>query len=641
MAQDYTVTVQANKPGAVVQPTMYGIFFEDINFAADGGLYGELLKNRSFEFTPDHLMGWQAFGKVEIKNDGPFDRNPHYARLTTMNHNDWWTGLQNEGYFGIGVERDHEYRFSLYARVPDGKTQMLRVQLVEPYTNREHQEFCQQDIKVTSTDWQKYTVILKPNHTADKAQLRLLMCEENGRSGRGTVDVEHISLFPVDTWKGHENGMRKDLAQALADMKPGVFRFPGGCIVEGVTLDNRYNWKNSVGPVENRPLNKNRWECTFTYRYYPDYFQSYGLGFYEFFLLSEEIGAEPLPVLNVGMACQFQNGEDAHAPATEEGLKEFIDDCLDLIEFANGTTDTKWGKLRAEMGHPAPFNMKLLAIGNEQWAEPYFKRVKIVADAVRKAHPEIKIIGTSGPDAEGHNFEIGWEAMKRQKADLVDEHFYRPISWFKNEWNRYDKYDRKGPKVFAGEYACHDRGKKYNHAGASIYEAAFITGIERNADIVHMATYAPLFSHVDGWQWRPDMIWYDNLRVAKSASYWVQALFAQNKGTNVLPIQQTNFPKKGEDGVLTSAVWDKDKGEVIVKVANTLEQAKTVKIQLSGLKSIASASAITLDLSNYDQENTVEQPNLIEPKESEVKTQGNTIETTIPAKTFVVFKAKK
>ena len=641
MAQDYTVTVQANKPGAIVQPTMYGIFFEDINFAADGGLYGELLKNRSFEFTPDHLMGWQAFGKVEIKNDGPFDRNPHYARLSTMNHNDWWTGLQNEGYFGIGVERDHEYRFSLYARVPDGKTQMLRVQLVEPYTNREHQEFCQQDIKVTSTDWQKYTVILKPNHTADKAQLRLLMCEENGRSGRGTVDVEHISLFPVDTWKGHENGMRKDLAQALADMKPGVFRFPGGCIVEGVTLDNRYNWKNSVGPVENRPLNKNRWECTFTYRYYPDYFQSYGLGFYEFFLLSEEIGAEPLPVLNVGMACQFQNGENAHAPATEEGLKEFIDDCLDLIEFANGTTDTKWGKLRAEMGHPAPFNMKLLAIGNEQWAEPYFKRVKIVADAVRKAHPEIKIIGTSGPDAEGHNFEIGWEAMKRQKADLVDEHFYRPISWFKNEWNRYDKYDRKGPKVFAGEYACHDRGKKYNHAGASIYEAAFITGIERNADIVHMATYAPLFSHVDGWQWRPDMIWYDNLRVAKSASYWVQALFAQNKGTNVLPIQQTNFPKKGEDGVLTSAVWDKDKGEVIVKVANTLEQAKTVKIQLSGLKSIASASAITLDLSNYDQENTVEQPNLIEPKESEVKTQGNTIETTIPAKTFVVFKAKK
>ena len=644
-AQDNVITVQTAKPGAPVQPTMYGIFFEDINFAADGGLYAELVKNRSFEFTPDHLLGWQAFGKVEIKNDGPFDKNPHYARLRSTGHGDWWTGLVNEGFFGIGVERDKEYRFSVYARVPEGKTQMLRVQLIEPYTNEEHQEFTSADIKVTSRDWQKYTVVLKSRKTADKAQLRLFLCDENGRSGSGMMDVEHVSLFPVDTWMGHENGIRKDLAQALADMKPGIFRFPGGCIVEGVTLENRYNWKNSVGPVENRPLNKNRWECTFNYRYYPDYFQSYGLGFYEFFLLSEEIGSEPLPVLNVGMACQFQNNDRAHAPATVEGLQEYIDDCNDLIEFANGSTDTKWGKLRADMGHPKPFNMKFLGIGNEQWGEPYFKRVKIVADAVRKAHPEIKIIGTSGPDAEGHNFEIGWEAMKRQKADLVDEHFYRPISWFQNEWQRYDKYDRKGPKVFAGEYACHDRGKKYNHAGASIYEAAFMTGLERNADIVHMATYAPLFSHVDGWQWRPDMIWYDNLRVACSASYWVQALFAQNKGTNVLPVKNSNFPQKGEDGVLASAVWDKDKQEIIVKVANTCNEQKSVNIVREGVKKISSASVITLDLSQYDQENTVDNPHLIEPKESKVESislqGGNAIALNLPAKSFYVYKIKK
>ena len=642
-AADYTVTVETQKLGAEIQPTMYGIFFEDINFAADGGLYGELVKNRSFEFTPDPLMGWQAFGKVEIKNDGPFDRNPHYARLRSMGHGDWWTGLQNEGFFGIGVEKDKEYRFSVYARVPEGKTQMLRVQLVEPYTREEHQEFAQQDIKVSNRDWQKYTVVLKSRKTADKAQLRLFLCDENGRSGSGMMDVEHVSLFPVDTWKGHENGMRKDLAQALADMKPGVFRFPGGCIVEGVTLENRYNWKNSVGPVENRPLNKNRWESTFTYRYYPDYFQSYGLGFYEFFLLSEEIGSEPLPVLNVGMACQFQNWNDesAHAPATEAGLKEYIDDCLDLIEFANGSTDTKWGKLRAEMGHPAPFNMKFLGIGNEQWDEFYFKRVKIVADAVRRAHPEIKIIGTSGPNSEGGEFDRGWEAMKRQKADLVDEHFYRPISWFKNEWNRYDRYDRTGPKVFAGEYACHDRGKKWNHAGASIYEAAFITGIERNADIVHMATYAPLFSHVDGWQWRPDMIWYDNLRVAKSASYWVQALFAQNKGTHVLPVQQTHFPGKGEDGVLASAVWDQEAGEYVVKVANTFDQAKTVAIKLNGAKTVGEAKAITLDLSSYDLENTVDNPHAIEPKEASAKVDGNVLNVTVQGKNFVVYRVKK
>lgn len=640
-AQDNVITVNTRKPGAVVQPTMYGIFFEDINFAADGGLYAELVKNRSFEFTPDHLMGWQAFGKVEIKNDGPFDRNPHYARLSSTGHGDWWTGLTNEGFFGIGVEKDKEYRFSVYARVPEGKNQMLRVQLIEPYTQAEHQEFATVDVKVTSRDWKKYTAVLKSPKTVDKAQLRLFLCDDNGRSGSGTMDVEHVSLFPVDTWNGHENGMRRDLAQALADMKPGIFRFPGGCIVEGVTLENRYNWKNSVGPVENRPLNKNRWECTFTYRYYPDYFQSYGLGFYEFFLLSEEIGSEPLPVLNVGMACQFQNNDRAHATATEEGLKEYIDDCLDLIEFANGPVDSEWGKVRADMGHPAPFNMKFLGIGNEQWGEPYFKRVKIVADAVRRAHPEIKIIGTSGPDAEGHNFEIGWEAMKRQKADLVDEHFYRPITWFQNEWQRYDLYDRKGPKVFAGEYACHDRGKKYNHAGASIYEAAFITGIERNADIVHMATYAPLFSHVDGWQWRPDMIWYDNLRCAKSASYWVQALFAQNKGTNVLPIQNSNFPAKGEDGVLASSVWDKDNGEVIVKVANTCNEDKQVSIVLDGMKQIGEAKVITLDLSNYDQENTVDQPNLIAPQESTIQGKGASLDLNLKAKNFVVLKIKK
>ena len=643
MAQDNVITVQTQKPGAPVQSTMYGIFFEDINFAADGGLYAELVKNRSFEFTPDHLLGWQAFGKVEIKNDGPFDRNPYYARLSTMGHGDWWTGLANEGFFGIGVERDKEYRFSVYARVPNGKTQVLRVQLIEPYTDREHQEFTSNDIKVTSRDWQKYSVVIKSSRTVDKAQLRLFLCDENGRSGSGVMDVEHVSLFPVDTWMGHENGMRKDLAQALADMKPGVFRFPGGCIVEGVTLENRYSWKNSVGPVENRPYNKNRWESTFTSRYYPDYFQSYGLGFYEFFLLSEEIGSEPLPVLNVGMACQYQNwnNEKAHAPATQEGLQEYIDDCLDLIEFANGGTDTKWGKLRADMGHPEPFNMKFLGIGNEQWGDFYFKRVKIVADAVRKAHPEIKIIGTSGPNSEGHDFDIGWEAMKRQKADLVDEHFYRPIGWFQNEWERYDKYDRTGPKVFAGEYACHDRGKKWNHAGASIYEAAFITGIERNADIVHMATYAPLFSHVDGWQWRPDMIWYDNLRVAKSASYWVQAMFAQNKGTNVLATKNSNFPRKGEDGVLASAVWDKDQSEVIVKVANTFGADKRVDIRLEGMKTVGEVRAITLDLSQYDLENTVDNPTAIEPQESTVQATGNTISTTVKGKNFVVFKVKK
>jgi hypothetical protein len=644
-AQDNVVTVETKKPGAEVQPTMYGVFFEDINYAADGGLYAELVKNRSFEFYPDHFMGWKMFGNVTLKTDGPFERNPHYVRLSGSGHSDKWTGVQNEGFFGIGLKKDADYRFTVWARVPDGRPVNLLVQFIDQHSREERQQFAEQVVKVDSKEWKKYEVVIRSNRTLADANLRIFLTDENKRTGgNSTVDLEHVSLFPVDTWMGHENGMRKDLAQALYDMKPGVFRFPGGCIVEGTELGDRYQWKNTVGPVENRPLNKNRWEYTFNYRFYPDYFQSYGLGFYEYFLLSEEVGAEPLPVLNVGMVCQYQNWdrESAHVPCTEADLKPYIDDCLDLIEFANGGTDTKWGKVRAEMGHPAPFNMKLLAIGNEQWGEFYFKRLKPFVEAVRKAHPEIKIIGTSGPDSEGKNFDLGWEAMKEQKADLVDEHFYRPIDWFKNSMNRYDNYDRKGPKVFAGEYACHDRGKKWNHAGASIYEAAFMTTLERNADVVHMATYAPLFAHVDGWQWRPDMIWFDNLRSARTASYYVQQMYACNKGTNVLPTTLSVPTSKGEDGLFASAVWDKDTQEYIIKVINTTDKAQSVRIDLKDAKKLpATAQTVTLDCSDYELDNTPENPNAVMPAEGFVPVKDGAIQTSVKGKTFVVFKVKK
>ncbi|MBR1666116.1 MAG: carbohydrate binding domain-containing protein [Bacteroidaceae bacterium] len=661
-AASNVITINAKKPGAPIQKTQWGIFFEDINFAADGGLYGELLKNRSFEFTPDHLMGWQAFGKVEIKNDGPFNRNPHYARLTSAGHRDLWTGLQNEGFFGIGMEKDAEYRFSVWARVPDGQPQWLWIQFVDQNTMDEHQEFTNTDLKVDSREWKKYTVVIKSPRTIERAQLRLFLCDEKRRSGSGAMDVEHISLFPVDTYKGHENGMRRDVAQALEDLRPGVFRFPGGCIVEGTTLELRYQWKNSVGPVENRPINKNRWENTFTYRYYADYFQSYGLGFFEYFQLAEEIGAEPLPVLNVGMACQFQNGEDAHAPATKAGLQQFIDDCIDLIDFANGDPATnEWAKLRADMGHPAPFNLKFLAIGNEQWEKPYFDRLAIIAPEVRKVHPEIKLIGTSGPNAEDDHFKNGWPAMRELKADLVDEHYYRDVKWYQNWMNRYDDrefYTKDGPRVFAGEWACHDRGKKWNHAGASIYEAAFMTNIERNADLVHMATYAPLFAHVDGWQWRPDLIWYDNLHTARTASYYVQQLYMTNRGTNVLPTTvsidggqaSVNPVPKGEDGVFASSVIDTQKQEIIVKVINTTGEAQPLTIQLTGLskKQLAaigtSVSVTSLDCSDYDAENQPGRPEVVSPKNSTATLVADkkaaALTAQLPAKTFQVYRVK-
>ena len=381
LAQTHQLDINLKKAGAPIPSTLYGIFFEDINYAADGGLYAELVKNRSFEFPNDALQGWKAFGKVEVREDGPFERNPHYVRLSDPGHPHKWTGLDNEGFFGIGVKEGAAYRFSVWARVPDGGESQLRIELANTASMGENHYLCQETLPVAGKEWKKYQLIIRPDRTLDKSVLRIFLT-----GGRNTVDLEHVSLFPVDTWMGHENGLRKDLAQALYDLRPGVFRFPGGCIVEGTDLETRYNWKNSVGPVENRPLNENRWEYTFPHRFYPDYYQSYGLGFYEFFQLSEEIGAEPLPILSCGLACQFQNeNPDAHCPVDE--LQPFIQDALDLIEFANGSVDTKWGKVRAEMGHPEPFHMKFLAIGNEQWGETYPQHLEPFVKAIRKQHP--------------------------------------------------------------------------------------------------------------------------------------------------------------------------------------------------------------------------------------------------------------
>ena len=635
-AQTHEFVIQTKKVGAEIQPTMYGLFFEDINYAADGGLYAELVKNRSFEF-PQHLMGWKSFGKVTVKDDGPFERNPHYVRLAYAGHPHKQTGLDNEGFFGIGVSRDAEYRFSVWARIPDGKEAgKIRVELVDTKSMGEQQAFATATLDIDSKEWKKYQVVLKSPVTNPKAVLRIFLASPQ------TVDLEHISLFPVDTWKGHENGLRKDLAQALADLKPGIFRFPGGCIVEGTDLATRYNWKNSVGPVENRPLNENRWQYTFAHRFYPDYYQSYGLGFYEFFQLSEEIGAEPLPVLSCGLACQFQNpNADAHVPVGQ--LQDYIQDALDLIEFANGNATTTWGKLRADMGHPAPFNLKFIGIGNEQWGSEYPEHLEPFVKAIREAYPDIKIVGSSGPDSEGKQFDYLWPEMKRLKADLVDEHFYRPESWFLSQGARYDGYDRKGPKVFAGEYACHGKGKKWNHFHASLLEAAFMTGLERNADIVHMATYAPLFAHVEGWQWRPDLIWYDNLRSVRSVSYYVQQLYGLYKGTHVLPLtmdKRAVTGAEGQDGLFASAVVDKDKNQYIVKVANTSDKAQSIQLTFDGMKKKAALTAgrcIKLASPDLDKDNSLDAPSAIVPQESALTVEAQGARVEIEPNTFAVY----
>ena len=630
------LVIQTNKIGAEVQPTMYGLFFEDINYAADGGLYAELVKNRSFEF-PQNLMGWNTYGNVVLMNDGPFDQNPHYVRLGNAGHNHKHTGLENEGFFGIGVKEGDEYRFSVWAR---GKNQKIRVELIKNNTMEEGQAFVAEDLNINSDEWKQYELTFTSPRTEPKARLRIFL------ETPGTVDLEHISLFPVDTYNGHKNGLRKDLAQALAETNPGVFRFPGGCIVEGTDLDTRYDWKKSVGPVENRPLNENRWHYTFKHRFFPDYYQSYGLGFYEYFLLSEEMGAEPLPIVSCGLSCQFQNeGEHTHVAVCD--LDGYVQDALDLIEFANGDVNTTWGKVRADMGHPAPFNLKYIGVGNEQWGPEYPEHLVPFVTAIRKAYPDMLIIGSSGPDSEGKQFDYLWPEMKNIKVDLVDEHFYRPESWFLSQGNRYDNYDRKGPKVFAGEYACHGKGKKYNHFNAALLEAAFMTGIERNADIVTMATYAPLFAHVEGWQWRPDMIWFDNLNSVRTCSYYVQQLYSHNKGTNVVPLTMNKKPvsgQEGQNGLFASAVWDAPTNMYIVKVVNTSDQPQPVSLNFAGMKKntkLANGVLITLSADHPDLENTIENPNLITPQETAVMIDGNVLETEIAPNTFALYKFSK
>ena len=654
--------VNTKKLGAPIQPTMYGIFFEDINYAADGGLYGELVKNRSFEF-PQHLMGWQAFGKVELKDDGPFDRCPHYVVLSDPGHGDRRTGLVNEGYFGIGVKQGEQYRFSVWAKAPQGSAS-LRVQLIDESSMDERQEFVEERLDITSQDWKKYTVVLTSPKTLKHAKLRLFLANQPSAlspqpSTLSPVCLEHISLFPVNTYKQRENGMRRDLAQALEDLHPGIFRFPGGCIVEGTDLQTRYQWKNSVGPVENRPLNQNRWEHTFDFRYFPDYYQSYGLGFFEFFQLSEDIGAEPLPVISCGLACQFQNTDPTkpgvHVPVDD--LDSYIQDALDLVEFANGDVTTKWGKVRADMGHPAPFNLKFLAVGNEQWdydeahggyGPVFTERLKKFSDALRKKYPDLKLIGTTGPNSEGWDFDLLQPRMKELKVDLYDEHYYRDEQWFLTHGLRYDTYDRKGPKVFAGEYACHGKGKKWNHYEAAILEAGHMTGFERNADIVHMTTPAPLFAHVDGWQWRPDQIWYDQTEMFRTVSYYVQQMYATNRGTHVLPLTMDKKPvanQEGQNGLFASAAFDGTTGEVIIKVVNTSRHLQPVTLNLSGMQGDRIAETLTLSHDGMDDENSISRPEFITPQQGETVIKGDkkfsVLNDELPPMTFRIYRFKK
>jgi alpha-N-arabinofuranosidase len=630
------IIVNADKPKAEIKPTMWGIFFEDINFAADGGIYAELVKNRSFEFYRPRT-GWKVdvAGKDSshflILNRGLLsEENPRFARVTIKDG----TGkicITNSGFKGMGVKQNNRYNFSILASLPSESNIVLRIEII----TEKGEKIGEASLTPKGREWKKYEVSFVASKSDLRASLRIWFV------GTGVIDFDMVSLFPGDTWKGRPNGFRADLVQLLADMKPGFIRFPGGCIVEGYDLSNRYQWKRTIGNVANRQLIVNRWNTEFKHRPAPDYYQSFGLGFYEYFLLAEDIGAEPLPILNCGMACQFNSAEVVPL----EQLDPYIQDALDLIEFANGTSDTKWGKIRSQLGHPDPFNMKYLGIGNEQWGPQYIERYALFEKVIKAKYPEINLVSGTGPQPDDELFKYAAGALKSLKPALVDEHYYRPPKWFRDNAARYDTYDRNSYKIFAGEYAAQSvyttSPDNKNNWECALSEAAFMTGLERNSDVVNMVSYAPLFAHVDGWQWTPDLIWFNNLTSYGTANYYVQKLFSTNKGTDALSILLENKPLIGQQGLYASAVIDKKSGEIILKIVNTSADVlnKTILLQTSGK---VNSKAVQTVLSNdrLDAMNTIDNTEVIKPVDNEIILKGKNVEVALTPYSLNIIRVK-
>jgi alpha-N-arabinofuranosidase len=630
------IVVKVNQPTASIQPTMWGIFFEDINLAADGGIYAELVKNRSFEFAKP-LMGWEigrpdtTQGVLILNQSGTNPANPRYLRVSVAEGEKSFA-ISNEGFRGMGIKQGMTYHFSVLARQSAGSSLKMRIELV----SSTGKVIGTANLSPDANDWKKFTVNFSANATDPKAKLSIWF------EGKGALDLDMISLFPDDTWKNRPGGLRADLVQLLADLKPGFLRFPGGCIVEGRDLENRYQWKKTVGNVEDRHVIVNRWNTEFKHRQTPDYFQTFGLGFFEYFQLAEDIGAEPLPILSCGMACQFNTAE----VVPMDQLDPYIQDALDLVEFANGAADSKWGKVRVQMGHPAPFNLKMIGVGNEQWGTQYIERYIVFSKAIHAKYPEIKIVTGTGPSPDGKDFDYAAKELKKLNAQIVDEHYYANPEWFLKNATRYDNYDRNSYKIFAGEYAAQSKytcsPNNQNNWNCALSEAAFMTGLERNADVVNLCSYAPLFAHVEGWQWKPDLIWFDNLKSFGSDNYYVQKLYSNNKGTQVLPMLKENKPLTGQDGLYASAAFDQNSGDIILKLVNAGDKAKTANVVLDGAKKLAPKGKITvLKSDDLDRVNSIEQPTLVSPVEQEFVVKGKTINQELAPYSFTVIRIKQ
>ena len=639
-----TLGLNAQKPmsapagGKAISDELLGIFFEDINNCADGGLYAELIQNGSFEFNANERDGWgpstawkilrpgHSLGMLQARMDNSIHpNNPTYMRLHAErtrefhDYNGWrGYGIQNDGFGGMVVKAGQKYDFSVFLR-NIGSAKQVRVALVEPvlgWPPKDPKLLAEATITVSDKSWKKYEAVFTPSEDCENAALQILMLTD------GDMDIDMVSLMPEDTYKGH--GLRKDLATTLAELKPKFMRFPGGCVVHGGGdgFWNTYRWKTTIGPKETRKQQKNTW----------GYHQSVGLGYFEYFQFCEDAGMEPLPILPCGVSCQGTNGGWSLWPTQAQDvvpmseMDEWVAEAIDLIEWANGDPATnKWAKMRAEAGHPKPFNLKYLGIGNEEKISPEFiERFKYIYERVTKAHPEIKIVGTDGPGSHSGNpdYEAGWKLADELGMPINDEHYYEPRDYFLNK-RQYDNYPRdRKTKVYLGEYAAKD--KKLIDALA---EGLYLLHVERNADVVTMTSYAPLLAKKDGTQWNPDLIYFDNNRTYPTCSYFVQQMFGQSAGQYYYGdcvkfegdaadvIQPQENVHYGQSVILNAKTR-----QLFVKLVNASADAKKANIDLSRFKSIKKlATKTTIAGQPNDENNFDAQP--IFPKTDVVKAQ--------------------
>lgn len=596
------LTIQTGK-GKAISPDLIGVFFEDLNYAADGGLYAELIQNRSFEYSPTEQHDWHPLKFWELQKRGSGDghvnvmdvrpihpNNPTYALLTVLDPGEG-VGIANEGFDCIPLKAGERYKASFWAyqaymgRMWGDGDNSKPMPVTLHLETHDGEVLADTTIEILGRTWTQFSATFGVSRTVNDARLVLLAHK------KGAICLDMISLFPEKTFRNRPNGLRVDLAQAIADIEPKFIRFPGGCLVHGVGIHNYYDWKHSVGPVEQRRSGRNLW----------GYHQTRGFGYFEFFQFCEDIGAKPLPVVTAGVCCQHSGNSPGRG---QEGLPldempSYIRDVLDLVEWANGPATSKWGAVRAAAGHPEPFGLKYLGVGNEDAITPIFEeRFKMIYDVLKEKHPEIEVVGTVGPFYSGEDYDKGWAFAKRLKLKMVDEHYYVNPQWFWDNLTRYDSYSRAATNVYVGEYAAHDRDQgKHNTLRSAIAEAAGLTSFERNGDVVQFASYAPLLARRGHTQWRPDMIYFDSTHVYPSANYYVQQLFGQNGGDRYL---ESYLEARDVTKLTASTVLDSKSGDIIVKIVNGDDASRDIHIRLKGLDSEGRMKTIQTTLSGPD-----------------------------------------